>query len=289
MSSVGDDADDGKNLKMISWKWMISELLKMVPSSQSHNLSLEGKLTFMTKLPRERITIIGPFLFTDSWWEIEANINSKTKKVKDVPKYRIKKTWDIPMISQPHKVDQTGNRLSSVILDSAIYPTKKAFSILTHNFNLKPQKEKREMSNNGPNFEALSEAVEKTPWEFAFSYVLHRKYNVSGCEAKLNDLKRSGVFLKLDKVMQDNLTVYDKLKTYCRRNGHTFIHCPSKKNLTRLVQHKCKDRGKTQMFLCRDTVRAARCEPDTTHRHQKICRRSICGATGMLKRKLPNI
>lgn len=27
------------------------------------------------------------------------------------------------------------------------------------------------MSNNGPNFEALSEAVEKTPWEFAFSYV----------------------------------------------------------------------------------------------------------------------
>lgn len=61
--------------------------------------------------------------------------------------------------------------------------------------------------------------------------------------------------------MQDNLTVYDKLKTYCRRNGHTFIHCPGKKNLTRLVQHKCKDRGKTQMFLCRDTVRAARCEP----------------------------
>lgn len=46
------------------------------------------------------ITINGPFLFTDSWWEIEANINPKTKKVKDVPKYRIKKTWDVPMISQ---------------------------------------------------------------------------------------------------------------------------------------------------------------------------------------------
>ncbi|KAJ8025968.1 DNA helicase B [Holothuria leucospilota] len=152
----------------------------------------------------------------------------------------------------------------------AILP-KKAYGILAHNLML-PGTRKRDSSkgdnkrtSRGPDFQGLNEALEENPWEFAFSRVLYKKYNLSGCEAKLTDLEKSGVFDRLDDVKKDSIIVYDKLKNYCWRYGHTYMKCPGKKKFSNLAQHHCKDRSQTQMFLCSDRIRAAKCEPRSVH------------------------
>lgn len=57
-------------------------------------------VSFYDEVSRKRINVTGPFLFTDCWWQIEATIHPGTRKVKDIPKYKIKEQWNLEMISK---------------------------------------------------------------------------------------------------------------------------------------------------------------------------------------------
>lgn len=49
---------------------------------------------------KKTIYISGPFLFTEIWWEMEVDVNMKTKNVQHTPRYRLKPEWNQNDVTQ---------------------------------------------------------------------------------------------------------------------------------------------------------------------------------------------
>ncbi|XP_066524744.1 DNA helicase B [Hoplias malabaricus] len=69
----------------------------------------------------------------------------------------------------------------------------------------------------------LEELIKTDVWKLGFNYVMWKEFNLVRCEAKLGAFKDSGLFSDIPPLQQDALLVYDYLKSYCMKNGHTYI------------------------------------------------------------------
>lgn len=72
--------------------------------------------------------------------------------------------------------------------------------------------------------ESLNEAIQREPWEMGYWTILMKKYNLSGCEAKLASFAECDLLQRMPIDMQDALRIYDALSSMVRKYGHTYVY-----------------------------------------------------------------
>ena len=74
------------------------------------------------------------------------------------------------------------------------------------------------------NLERLSEALQKESWVFGYWSVLKNRFDLKGCEAKLQSFIDCSLLHTMPVAMQDALHVYDALSRMSYKDGHTYVH-----------------------------------------------------------------
>ncbi|XP_062865094.1 DNA helicase B [Trichomycterus rosablanca] len=69
----------------------------------------------------------------------------------------------------------------------------------------------------------LEELIKTDVWKLGFSHIMFIEFRLVRCEAKLKAFKSCDLFSKLSAKHRNALLVYDHLKCYCRKDGHTYI------------------------------------------------------------------
>ncbi|XP_046729054.1 DNA helicase B [Silurus meridionalis] len=99
------------------------------------------------------------------------------------------------------------------------------------------KEEKQHTKENEDNLEALPQNHFKVPllarledliksdnmWKFGFGYIMYKEFRLVRCETTLQDFKSCELFSKMSPEYQNALNVYDEIKSYCSRSGHTYI------------------------------------------------------------------
>ncbi|XP_072529579.1 DNA helicase B [Salminus brasiliensis] len=69
----------------------------------------------------------------------------------------------------------------------------------------------------------LEELIKTAVWKLGFGYIMWKEFQLVRCESKLEAFKDCKLFSNIPGLQQNALLMYDKLKNYCRKNGHTYI------------------------------------------------------------------
>lgn len=70
----------------------------------------------------------------------------------------------------------------------------------------------------------LSEVLQKESWVFGYWSVLKNRFDLKGCEAKLQSFIDCNLLQAMPVAMQDALYVYDTLSRMIYKDGHTYVH-----------------------------------------------------------------
>ncbi|XP_027007574.1 DNA helicase B [Tachysurus fulvidraco] len=77
--------------------------------------------------------------------------------------------------------------------------------------------------NKVPLLARLEELIKTEVWKFGFGYIMYKEFRLVRCETTLKNFMSCELFTKMSTVQQNALKVYNELKNYCSRFGHTYI------------------------------------------------------------------
>ncbi|KAI4897650.1 hypothetical protein NFI96_025736 [Prochilodus magdalenae] len=111
---------------------------------------------------------------------------------------------------------------------------------------LNRDKENQETTENMDNVEAplqqqentsilaeLEELIKTDVWKLGFGYIMWMEYRLVRCEANLEAFKDSTLFSNVPVLQKNALLVYNDIKIYCRKNGHTYVELERLQNRMR--------------------------------------------------------
>lgn len=88
---------------------------------------------------------------------------------------------------------------------------------------------------NCEKLECLSEALQRESWVFGYWSVLKNRFDLKGCEAKLQSFIDCNLLQAMPVVMQDALCVYDALSHMIYKDGHTYVNLVQLKKQPKLA------------------------------------------------------
>jgi len=88
---------------------------------------------------------------------------------------------------------------------------------------------------NCEKLECLSEALQRESWVFGYWSVLKNRFDLKGCEAKLQSFIDCNLLQAMPVVMQEVLHVYDALSHMIYKDGHTYVNLMQLKEQPKVV------------------------------------------------------
>ncbi|XP_048240123.1 DNA helicase B-like [Haliotis rufescens] len=126
---------------------------------------------------------------------------------------------------------------------------------------------------NEKKLQLLEEATETKLWVFGFKQILYREFGVMGLEAQLRSWVNSRLIHRIPAVQRDALYMYNALKLYAKKRGHTYVKENELRNksATFFEKHVVQNWEEALAFLDKNAVIILEIEAD----HVKIFLKTI--------------